>query len=412
MRLTPKLLLPIILIAISLAGAGFLRATKPKVEPAAEVEQVWSVRATMVDHRDHRPVLNLYGELIAGRDVVLRPDVAGKVVEASPKLLDGGRFDEDELILRIDPFDYQASIDELSAEHRKAEARRAELLANRAMEENSLELDREQLKLVARDVERYERLSGSRAASEKSYDDARIAFSRQTGTVQQRQHSIEMLDAKLDQQAAIIAKLEVAARQAERELAETEIRAPFSGFVTEVGAQLGKQLNSNDTIARLIDDQRLDISFQLPEADFGRLWQQGLIGREVIGRWRLGSTVFEMKARVDRVVSTIDSASGGVTVYAGITDNPSNAPLRPGAFVEVEMLDRLYEDVVELPASALFDGDTVYIINDDRLQPETVELVAMSGNNVLVQADLEDGVPVVTSRLAEIAPGLKVKVAR
>ena len=411
MRLTPKLLLPIILIAISLAGAGFLRATKPQVEPAAEIEQVWSVRATVVDHRDHRPVLNLFGELVAGRDVVLRPDVAGKVVEASPKLVDGGRFDQGELILRIDPFDYQASIDELAAQRREAEARRAELLANLAMEKNSLELDLEQLDLVARDVERYERLSGSRAASEKSYDDAKIAFSRQTGTVQQRRHSIEMLDAKLDQQAAVIARLEVAARQADRELAETEIRAPFSGVVTEVGAQLGKQLNSNDTIARLIDDQRLDISFQLPEADFGRLWQQGLIGREVIGRWRLGSTVFEMKAKVDRVVSTIDSASGGVTVYAGMTDNPNNAPLRPGAFIEVEMPDRLYEDVVELPASALFDGDTVYIINDDRLQPETVELVAMSGNNVLVQADLENGVPIVTSRLAEIAPGLKVKVA-
>ncbi|MGI9493385.1 MAG: efflux RND transporter periplasmic adaptor subunit [Geminicoccaceae bacterium] len=402
--------MPIILIAVSLAGASFLRATKPKVEPSAEVEQVWSVRAATVDHRDHRPVLNLFGELAAGRDVVLRPDVAGKVIEASPKLLDGGRFDQDELILRIDPFDYQVSIDELAAERREAEARRLELQANRVMEENSLQLDLEQLDLVARDVERYERLSGRRAASEKSHDDAKIAFSRQTGTVQQRQHSIEMLGAKLDQQAAIIARLEVAERRAKRELAETEIRAPFSGFVTEVDAQLGKQLNSNDTIARLIDDQQLDISFQLPEADFGRLWQQGLIGRDVIGRWRLGTTVFEMKARVDRVVSTIDAASGGVTVYAGITDNPNNAPLRPGAFIEVEMLDQLYEDVVKLPASALFDGNTIYVVNDDRLQPETVELVAMSGNNVLVQADLEDGIPVVTSRLAEIAPGLKVKV--
>lgn len=406
----PKIVLPILLIALSLAGASYLRATKPEVEPEAEIEQVWSVRAAAVDHRDHQPVLNLFGELVAGRDVTLRPDVTGKVVEASPKLLDGGRFDKDELILRIDPFDYQASIDELDAERREAKARRAELLANRAMEVMTLDLDREQLDLIARDVERYERLSGSRAASEKSYDDAKIALSRQTGTVQQRRQSIVMLDARLEQQDAAIAKLDVAHRRAERDLAETEIRAPFSGFVTEVNAQIGKQLGSGDTIARLIDDQQLDISFQLADRDFGRLWEEGLIGRDVIGRWRLGTTSFPMKAKVDRVVSTIDSASGGVTVYAGITSNPDDAPLRPGAFIEVEMSDQLYEDVVELPASALFEGDTIYIVNDDRLQPETVELVATDGNNVLIQADLEDGVPVVISRLAEIAPGLKVKV--
>ncbi len=410
MRFSSKLLLPIFLIAVSLAGASYLRATKPEVEPKVEVEQVWSVRATPVDHRDHRPVLDLFGELVAGRDVVLRPDVVGKVIEVSPKLLDGGRFAEGELILRIDSFDYQASIDELLAQRLEAEAKQAELLANRAMEEMSLKLDREQLDLVARDVERYERLSDSRTASEKSYDDAKIAFSRQTGTVQQRQQSIEMLDARLDQQAAVINRLDVATRRAKRELAETEVRAPFSGVVTEVGAQLGKQLSSNDTIARLIDDQQLDISFQLPEADFGRLWEQGLIGRYVIGRWRLGTTVFDIEAKVDRLVSTIDSSSGGVTIYAKVTDNPSKAPLRPGAFIEVEMEDQLYENVVELPTSALFEGNTVYVVNDDRLQPEKVELVAVSGDNVLVRADLKDGIPVVTSRLAEIAPGLKVKV--
>ena len=87
-----------------------------------------------------------------------------------------------------------------------------------------------------------------------------------------------------------------------------------------------------------------------------------------------------------------------------------NIPLRPGAFIEVEMPDRLYQNVVELPASALFDGNTVYVVEDERLRPKTVELVAAYGQEVLIHADLEDGQPVVTSRLAEIAPGLKVKV--
>lgn len=410
MRFVSKILLPIMLIVLSLAGAGYLRATKPAVEPAPEVEQIWAVRATAVDHRDHQPTLHFFGELVAGRDVTLRPDVAGEVVEASPKLFNGGRFDKDELILRIDPFDYQASIDDLLAQIREAKARKTELGANRTMEVMSLELDREQLALIGRDVERYARLSGSRAASEKAFDDAKIALSQATGIVQQREQSIRMFDARLEQQDAAIAKLEVALRRAERDLAKTEMRAPFSGFVAEVSAQIGQRLGSNDTIARLIDDQQLEISFQLPDADFGRLWQGGLIGRDVVGRWRLGGTIFEIKAQVARVVPIIDAASGGVTVYAQITGNADDVPLRPGAFIEIEMLDQLYEDVVEVPASALFGGDTVYIVENERLRPATVELVAANGDQVLIEADLEDGVPIVTSRLAGIAPGLKVKV--
>jgi len=410
-RLVPKLLLPIILIAVSLVGASYLRATKPAVDPSPEVERVWTVRATAVDHQDHQPTLRLYGELVAGRDVTIRPDVAGKVIEASSKLFDGGRFEQGETILKIDPFDYRAAIDELKAQQREAKARQAELVANKAMEEMTLELDQEQLALVGRDVERYQRLSDNRTASEKAFDEAKIALSQQTGTVQQRRQSVIMLDARMDQQEAAIARLDVALRRAERDLQKTEIKAPFSGFITDVDAQIGKQLSKSDSIARLIDDRKLEISFQLADADFGRLWQNGLIGREITGRWRLGETAFNLTGEVARVVATIDSRSGGVTVYAGITGDLSGIPLRPGAFIEVEMQDKLYENVVALPASALFAGDTVYVVEDDRLRPETVALVATDGGDILIDADLADGVPIVTSRLAGIAPGLKVKVA-
>ena len=410
MRITPKILLPVVLIAASLAGASYLRATKPEVTPAPEVETVWNVRAATIERRDHQPVLDLYGELVAGREVVVRPKVAGEVVEASAKLREGGRFAQDEVMLRIDDFDYLAAIDDLDAQIAEAEARRTELLANRRTEEMMIDLDRDQLDLIRRDVERYERLSGSRAASEKAFDDAKIALSRQRGTVSQREQSIVMLDARLAQQDAVIARLSVTKRRAERDLADTVIRAPFAGVIANVDAQIGKQLGTNDAIARLIDDRSLEIGFQLSDADFGRLWQSGLIGREVVGRWRLGAATFALPATIARVVPTIDPASGGVTVYAHIDGDHDDVPLRPGAFIEVEMQDRLYEDVVELPASALFGEDTVYVIDDDRLRAKAVDLVAISGDQVLIRADIAEGTSVLTSRIAEVASGLRVEV--
>jgi RND family efflux transporter MFP subunit len=409
-RIAPKILLPIVLIAASLAGANYLRATKPEVEPTPETEPVWNVRAAIVERQDHRPVLDLYGELVAGREVIIRPKVAGEVIEASEKLREGGRFAGDEVMLEIDPFDYQTAIDDLNAQVAEAKARRAELLANRATEEMMLELDRDQRALISRNVQRYERLSSSSAASEKAFDDAKIALSRQTGTVSQRQQAIVMLDARLAQQDAVIVRLSVAQRRAERDLADTVIKAPFAGVIADVDAQIGKQLSVNDAVARLIDDQALEIGFQLADADFGRLWQSGLIGREVTGRWKLGEAVFTLPATIVRVVPTIDPASGGVAVYARIDGEHGEMPLRPGAFIEVEMQDRLYEDVVELPASALFNENIVYVIEDDRLRAETVDLVAARGDQVLIATEIEEGAAILASRLAEVGSGLKVRV--
>ncbi|MGI9508271.1 MAG: efflux RND transporter periplasmic adaptor subunit [Geminicoccaceae bacterium] len=410
MHIAPKILLPIILLAISLAGAGYLRATKPEVAPSPEIEPVWNVRAATVERHDHQPVLDLYGELVAAREVTLRPKVAGEVIEASRKLLEGGRFEQGQMLLRIDPFDYEAAIDDLRAQITEAKAKRDELVANRATEEILLELDRDQLVLVGRDVERYERLSGSSAASENALDDARIALSRQTGTVSQREQAIVVLDTRMVQQKAVIDRLSVALRIAERDLADTEIKAPFSGVIADVNAQIGRQLNANDAVARLIDDRNLEIAFELADADFGRLWQSGLIGRKVVGRWKLGRSMFSLPATIARVVPTIDPASGGIAVYASIDDDHEDIPLRPGAFIEVEMLDRLYVDVVELPASALFSENTVYVIDDNRLRAEAVELVASNGDQVLIATDIADGAMVLTSRLAEVGPGLRVEV--
>ena len=114
---------------------------------------------------------------------------------------------------------------------------------------------------------------------------------------------------------------------------------------------------------------------------------------------------------IERIDASVRPESGGVTVYGRLEGLSPETSLRPGAFVEIRMPDRIYHDVAQLPAAALVDGDLVYVIgSDDRIELRSVAVAAAVDGAVLVSAGLRPGERVVASRFTEIAPGALVEV--
>ena len=163
---------------------------------------------------------------------------------------------------------------------------------------------------------------------------------------EQRQQTVSRSVAKIPQQQAIIKRLSAALAQAKRNLEDTTIVAPFTGYLTDTGVALGKRLAVGESIGRLISSDNLQVRFQLNNDDYARLISQGksdtLFSREVAVNWQLGEEMLNYRARIERRAAEIDPASGGVTVYATIlpdnseTTQPADA-LRPGAFVEISL---------------------------------------------------------------------------
>jgi multidrug efflux system membrane fusion protein len=82
--------------------------------------------------------------------------------------------------------------------------------------------------------------------------------------------------------------------------------------------------------------------------------------------------------------------------------------LRPGAFVEVVIADRLYRQVSRVPETAIHDSDTVYVVVEDRLEARAVVLVGRDGDMALISGEIGVGEAIVISRFTEIGPGMKV----
>lgn len=364
----------LMLIAGTIALLALLVATRPEVEPVPQAERVWPVDVVTVTRQDLRPDLELFGEAVAGRRSELRALVAGPIVKMGANFHEGGTVQPGELLLQVDPFDYEATLAERRAQLKEAEVR---------------------LEQLRRDYQRSRELIDRNLISRRDLDNAELAA---------------------EQQAAVVEQRRVEVRRAQRDLADTRLTAPYGGVVGGVNADLGKPLNLNDKVADLIDTSRLEVRFSLSNAQYGRMLASGepVAGRAVKVTWQVGARTLEFPATIQRVGAEIAATTGGVHAYAVLDTKGLPVELRPGAFVQVRVPDREFQGVLRAPDSALYGRDQIYVVKDDRLAERRIRVEGYAGNDLLFTAAgepaVEDGDLVVTTQLREAGVGARVAV--
>ncbi len=406
-----QLLLPLAVIAGGVAAYQYLLATKPDIPKRQARPNTLPIATQVIHFADYQPMLKLFGTTVAGRQVEIRSLVAGKVVSTADGLADGGKLAAGATILAIDPFDYRAALDEADAQLAEARARISEFKASLELERGNQTFLREQVELAEVDLKRAQPLSRRGAVSERTVDDRRVIFTQRKQALTQSENNIAVWQARLEQQEATVKRLDANRRRAANRLAETKLVAPFNAYVTNVGAQVGRMLGVNDRVATLIDRDWIEVAFTVTDQQFGRLarGEGGLEGRSVEVLWRVGSEPLSYKGRIARIGANVSSEAGGVQVYARVDNPAAGVGLRPGAFVEVSVPDTSFSKVARLPSTAIFDGDTVYVVNQGVLASRKVSIVATSGPDVLVRGPLEQGDKVMITRVSLPGDGVRVR---
>ncbi|MHA1545592.1 MAG: efflux RND transporter periplasmic adaptor subunit [Alphaproteobacteria bacterium] len=410
-RLLFQAILPVALIAAAVFGFVQLKASKPPAAHRKAVERVWPIDVVRVAYATHRPILTKYGEVVAGRKVTLRALVAGKVARVGKGLREGGVVKKGQMLLAIDRFEYELARNEAKAILEENQAKLAETQARLALETSALARAREQLEIALKDRARTKTLVERRAVSAKTLEDRDLLVSQRRQAIELRQNNRAIQTARLDQQKAINTRLELALNRAMRNLTDTDLRAPFDAYVSNVTAQAGRYLTRNDTVAELNDVAGLEVRFSIADAEFARINQSGtpVIGSKLAVRWHGGGVIIERAGIVERVGAAISADTGGVEVFARLYDDGANTVFRPGAFVEISLPDRSYPGSVRLPETALYGGTLVYVAVDGRLEARTVTVVGANGGDLFVTGDFTTGDAVMTTRLSQAGVGVKVE---
>ncbi|WP_108662049.1 efflux RND transporter periplasmic adaptor subunit [Acuticoccus kandeliae] len=382
--------------------------TMPAAPPRTEA--VYAVAATNAVVDTNRATLRAFGTIVAAETAELRVASPGEVIAIADGLEVGEIVEAGTALVTIDPFAYEGALREARAQLAEAVAGREEAAARIQMEESAAERAREQLDLAARDLERARALVSSGNITEKGVDDRRLLVSQATQTMEQRRYTLRAEEARHEQQVAAVERLEWLVESAERALQDTVLTAPFNGIVREENAAIGQILGANDMAVSLIGADALDVRFVLSDQRYGRLLAHGsLLGTPISLTWRIGDIPLTYSAVITRVAADIASGTGGVDVFARIEMPEAGAVPRPGAFVEVTVPGPRHPGSVRLPATALY-GQSVYVIaEEERLKARPVRLLALDDGEIIVSGPIAPGEAVITTRLAEIGEGIKVR---
>jgi len=114
-------------------------------------------------------------------------------------------------------------------------------------------------------------------------------------------------------------------------------------------------------------------------------------------------------SNIDRIAAEIASSRGGVELVALIDPTSAAVQLRPGAFVEVVVPDRLYPDSYRLPETALYNGADVFVVQEGKLARRTVKVAAFDGEDIIVADGLQPGDQVMTTHLTQADEGVVVR---
>lgn len=417
-------------IAANLACSSSVSRGEPRSSSNTEAETApVAITVAKTEIRNVPAYIQATGSLIADETSDIAPKVAGKVANVSANV---GQFvTQGTVIAKIDDSDARRSLVEAQARVKQAVALVRQAEARLGLEPNGrfnasiipevrsaaafYEQALAELKQAEANEKRYRDLVETGDVPMMTYE----TYRTNRDTARARANAArQALDAQVNQarqnnQAIKSAEANVEAAQtevgtAQQALADTVVRAPFSGFISARPVAVGEYVSSASIIATLLRSNPIKIQMQVAEADVPTV----VIGRGVSVR---------VDAYPDRnfagvviaVNPAVDPASRSAIVEGSI-ENPDNA-LRSGMFGTARITKEGGGTGVFVSKSAVYSDQATqsyraFVIVDGVARLRVLQLGPEEGDSYQILDGLNADETVATSNLADLYEGARVAV--
>lgn len=375
----------LICFMILLAGGivtAIIFLTEPTATRAgATKETAMLVEVTRVQRGTFQPTIVATGTVQPSKEIMLSPRVSGEIIRRSQSFTPGGFIKKGEVLLQIDPADYRNAL----------ELRESDL--QQAVSDLNIEMGRQ--------------------------DVAQKGFQLVDEELPEMNTDLVLREPQLTAVKARVEAARAAVNQAELNLQRTSIRAPFDAHILSRNVNEGSQVTAGDNLGRLVGMDEYWVVVNVPISNlrwlsFADSSQEK--GSAVMVRdhkaWGEGEY---RTGYLYRLIAALEDQTRLARVLVSVPDplayrNDTLPALMINAFVEANIQAEEISDVIRLNRDYIREGETVWVMEEGKLQIRDVEILFSDAKYAYISSGLSEDDQVVMTNLATVSEGASLRL--
>lgn len=380
-HLSHKLRIILTILTITALVIAALYFFKPEAQKREVPETVVRVDVIQAQRSDYPIVVTANGTIEAETRGNLVAQIRGEIVAMADNFNTGGSFKAGDVLIEIDPRDYQAELSQAAAMLSQANAA----------------------------------YSQERANAKQAEDDwLRLGNTSKAPDLVLRKPQLAAAKAQLDSARA-------AYETAKLNLSRTKIKAPYAGRIIRRDAVLGQYVSVGTPIAEVFATDGVEVRLPISQNEYTQLGlDQFDADNSAENQFKVsltstvGGKTLSWDAQITRTDSTFDLSTRQIDVIAKVADpfgkSSNQAPLKIGQFVSAQIQGRTLAKVFVIPNKSIREGGYTYVVRDGRLAKQPVAILWQDDRNTLIAEGFEEGELVVTTSLNSTLAGAKAKL--
>ncbi len=373
-------------LALSVGVYAGLMATKKKPEKKEAETKHTLVEVFAASYQSISVEVASQGTVLPRTETTLFPEVGGEIIEVSPHLYAGGYFEEGEILLKIDPSNYEVAVSTAEAQLARAEVT----------------------------------LAQEQALAEQALKDW-VAL----GNTAEEASSLVLREPQLKEAEANVRSAKAALVRAERDLSKTEIKAPYEGMVRARMSDLGQVVNQGTSLASIFAVDFVEVRLPLTAEDIQfldlprsfRPSEVGEAGPAVELTSRFGKIDESWQGTLVRTEGTIDPRTRVLYAVAKVEDpygihseETGSVPMSVGMFVEASIQGKTYDHITVVPRFALRGKNQVLVVDEENLlRRRDVEILRTDPKFAYISEGIDEGEKICLTALEYVVEGMPVE---
>lgn len=375
-------LLPIAIIGGAVIISIAMNLLKPAPLKAESPDTAVAVKTQILQRTQAKLLVESQGTVLPRTRTSLTSEVSGTVLDVSPHFVVGGFFKAGDLLLQLDPTDYEVALQR----------------ANANLISMNAQLTFEQARAVQ---------------AEKEWG--------MTGRPAEEAPLLALRKPYLEEARANVLQAEAEVKQARLKLQRATIRAPYTGMVAAKSVDIGQYVTIGSTLGETFAIDFAEVRLPLTKRDLSMMNSFSMADKdhqlEITLRGSIDENITEWQANLVRTEGVINQANRALYIVAQIDDpygrlkSPEAAgkPLMMGTFVSAIIGGKTIDNTFAIPRSALLQGNKVALVDaEQRLRLRVIEPIFADSDFYYVSQGLEEGDEIIISAVGVPIDGMRV----